>query len=91
MKRWFAAARGWDDLDPVHFEWTTSPEEAARLSAFRRGETSPLGTPSLAAWPAGRTPPSGAGWANPARNAVRCAPIGQILYDLRRAEGRDKY
>ena len=40
MKRWFVVARGWDDPDPVDRHWTTSPEEAARMSASRRGEPS---------------------------------------------------
>ena len=37
MERWFLVARDWDDPDPVDRHWVKSPEEAARMSASRRG------------------------------------------------------
>ena len=37
IERWFVVARDWDDPDPVNKHWVKSPEEAARMSASRRG------------------------------------------------------
>ena len=41
IKRWFVVAKGKDDPDPVHFEWATSSQEAARMSAEHRRESPP--------------------------------------------------
>ena len=64
IKRWFVIARGFDDPDPVDKRWVTSPEDAARESAARRGEPSrellvlQLGWPrGHLAEPGGPTPP----------------------------------
>ena len=37
IKRWFVVARDYHDTDPVNKHWVKSPEEAAKMSAPRRG------------------------------------------------------
>ena len=41
MKKWFVVAKGKDDPDPVHFKYTMSEKEAARMSAEHRRESPP--------------------------------------------------
>ena len=53
IKRWFVVARDWDDPKPIEPQWATSPEEAVRKSALRRGEPSRALLVLQLGWPHG--------------------------------------